>query len=198
MGPIVVVTNEQFHGLFAAWAVGHGIDAQFVLNDGARTNETRLGAIADLQLALTTFAGQIGTSDVLVLAGDTLFYDSFHLASFIEEAQKGAKASGDHILYYRVQGDAEVSKRGIVEIDPVTSKVTGFLEKPQPTETSSRWASPAFYLFRNSTLALIHQVIAFRTKGTPPHTPPPPLNTACSMSPKTNRRRHCWTPLGSS
>jgi len=52
-----------------------------------------------------------------------------------------------------------VSKRGILDIDGATGRVTGFLEKPKPSETSSRWACPAFYVFRNSSLPLVRQYL---------------------------------------
>ena len=41
--------------------------------------------------------------------------------------------------------EENVSKHGIIEVDS-TGKVTSFLEKPKPTETSSRLQSPCFYI----------------------------------------------------
>lgn len=45
-----------------------------VVNDGTTSNETRLGAAADLALVLEAKAEAIGDRDVLVIAGDTLFF----------------------------------------------------------------------------------------------------------------------------
>ena len=111
------------------------------------------------------------------LLGDTLLLDSFHLPTFLEER----RPDGDHVLYYPVHvgvharlpaalfmltcphgmaarwpQDTEVAKRGILEVDPATSRVTAFLEKPKPTETASRLACPAVYVLRNSSLPLVH------------------------------------------
>jgi ADP-glucose pyrophosphorylase len=41
--------------------------------------------------------------------------------------------------------EENVSKHGIIELDS-DGKVTSFLEKPKPTETSSRLQSPCFYI----------------------------------------------------
>ena len=41
--------------------------------------------------------------------------------------------------------EENVSKHGIIELDS-SGKVTSFLEKPKPTETSSRLQSPCFYI----------------------------------------------------
>lgn len=46
--------------------------------------------------------------------------------------------------------DADVSKYGIAEVTsthPGEFNVTGLVEKPQPTETTSRWALPGRYVF---------------------------------------------------
>jgi UTP-glucose-1-phosphate uridylyltransferase len=55
-----------------------------------------------------------------------------------------------------VRQDAEVSKRGIVEVDAATGRVTAFKEKPAAAETASRLACPAVYVLRQATLAHVH------------------------------------------
>ncbi|MBR0222646.1 MAG: NTP transferase domain-containing protein, partial [Bacteroidales bacterium] len=82
----IVVTNHKFAGIFEAWAaqrqppgqaggdvgVMPGTDRASrkpveILDDGTSTNETRLGAVRDLILAIETFGLN---EDLLVVAAD--------------------------------------------------------------------------------------------------------------------------------
>ena len=54
----------------------------------------------------------------------------------------------------------EVSKRGIIEVDPETKRVLSFVEKPQPTETASRLQSPCFYLLHRDHLRHLEMFLA--------------------------------------
>ena len=79
---------------------------------------------------------------LLVIGGDTLFFDDFKLADFY------AKSNGfDSFVTTYTVGDDETTKYGIIEISE-SNKITGFLEKPQKEETSSRSACPCFYFFQ--------------------------------------------------
>ena len=53
-----------------------------ILNDGSISNETRLGAVADIQFALNS-VDKKDDNAVLVIAGDTLFFHDFKLEEFI-------------------------------------------------------------------------------------------------------------------
>ena len=53
-----------------------------ILNDGSTSNDTRLGAVADIQFALNS-GDKKDDLDVLVIAGDTLFLQDFKLEEFI-------------------------------------------------------------------------------------------------------------------
>ena len=45
----------------------------------------------------------------------------------------------------RLSGDDETTKYGIIET--IDENISGFLEKPEKTETASRSACPCFYFF---------------------------------------------------
>jgi UTP-glucose-1-phosphate uridylyltransferase len=62
-------------------------------------------------------------------------------------------------VYYDVGDPEETKKRGIIEVDEATGRVLKLLEKPDPSETTSRKACPAFYAYRNSTLPLVREFI---------------------------------------
>lgn len=155
VGPVIVVTNELFHRQFAEWAVSRGLGRSAVVNDGTTANANRLGACADLQLALSEKAELIGGRDILVVAGDTLFFQDFSLGAFLAALPPGRSG----VVTYEVGSDAETRKRGIVEVDS-TFKVEKLLEKPEPSATASRSACPAFYAYRHACKPLIAAFLA--------------------------------------
>ena len=76
----VVVSNHKFAHHFQAWAAGKAQKVTIV-DDGTQSNETRLGAVRDIQFALDTLHIQ---EDILVMAGDNLL--DFSLTKFISYA----------------------------------------------------------------------------------------------------------------
>ena len=102
---------------------------------------------------------------------DTLFYDDFSLSSFLAAFhQSPATASdGAFIPYYTCPDEGtththtpyvinahtithtptDTSRRGILELDD-TGKVVSFLEKPLPTETTSRKAVSVLLSYNNN------------------------------------------------
>ncbi|KAI0237507.1 hypothetical protein LSAT2_011958, partial [Lamellibrachia satsuma] len=95
----------------------------------------RPGAVACISIVVTHFTVD---DDLVVIAGDTLFYDDFDLNEIINKFRGFQRLDAEASLVVYVScKDEEVHKHGILEVDG-TSRVTGFLEKPQPSETSSR------------------------------------------------------------
>jgi CTP:molybdopterin cytidylyltransferase MocA len=84
IGQTVLVTNHVHAGQFSADVVGAHVH---VVDDGSTCNADRLGAVADLQLAINAKRRDDGSSvrqadsDLLVIAGDTLFYKGTHTHS---------------------------------------------------------------------------------------------------------------------
>ena len=77
---VILVSNDRFANQFTEWVNGYSSNIPIsVLNDGTTSNETRLGAIADLQLAIENCSIN---DDILVMAGDNLF--DFELTDFID------------------------------------------------------------------------------------------------------------------
>lgn len=154
---IIVVTNARYFDHFSKWSVNH----QYVrlLNNGTRSNEERLGAIGDINLAIREFSIE---DDLLVIGGDTLFFEDFSLVMVIEQFKSQAKAGdlvgGGLVLRYTCT-DEETNKRGILETDE-SGRVTAFLEKPLPETTLSRNACPCFYILSPQGHSLIGQFLA--------------------------------------
>ena len=63
----VVITNHKFAAHFLVWAAGRPDDKITVVDDGTVTNETRLGAVRDIQFAIDSLGID---DDMLVIAAD--------------------------------------------------------------------------------------------------------------------------------
>jgi len=118
-----------------------------VINDGI-TDETRsLGAARDLQLGLQR-ASCAKNEDVLVVAGDSMFYKEFDLRGVLNFFK--TKAAGDNgdsggggedaaaghslALYYKMAPGERAEHRGVVEVETKTKRITSFREKPKVGE----------------------------------------------------------------
>ncbi|EGD77206.1 hypothetical protein PTSG_08298 [Salpingoeca rosetta] len=140
---ILVVTNATNHHLFEDWA--RQFDNITLICDGSTTNETRSGAVAAIQLGASRFQC---ADDLIVVGGDTLFKQDFHLADKLHEFDSHPDAS--LLLSYNVD-DATTKKCGILEVN-TKRQVTAFLEKPGPEATHSRLGCPCFYILRRTAL----------------------------------------------
>lgn len=139
---IIIVTNEKFAFHFEEWAKDANYSKEFVVvNDGTTTNDNRLGAIGDIQFVIEQLDLD---DDLMVLAGDNLF--DFELTDF---AEYFAEVDTDCITAYTEENEAQLKRAGIVELDE-NSKVLSFEEKPE--QPKSKFAVPAFYLYKKETL----------------------------------------------
>ena len=77
----VVISNHKFAQHFESWKENKTKTRSYeitVIDDGTSTNETRLGAVKDIQLAVETLNL---SDDLLVMAGDNVL--DFSLSSFV-------------------------------------------------------------------------------------------------------------------
>jgi glucose-1-phosphate thymidylyltransferase len=123
---VYVVTNAKFAPVFSAWAgeCAAGENpwpfAVSIVNDGTTSNETRRGAIADIQYVIE----QKGLDDdLIVAAGDNIF--QFDFADFV--ALFNEKHS-DVIVAQELNDPERLKTRGVVQFDD-NSRVVGFQEK---------------------------------------------------------------------
>ena len=135
----VVVCNARFHDQFRQWAPADCT----VVDDGAHTNETRLGAVRDLALALR----HAEPGPVVVAGGDNLFRFSF--AEWFDAAEH----SGRSLVIAHDEPDLDCLRRsGVPEIDG-DDRIVALWEKPQ--EPPTRLACPALYLLQPPVLELL-------------------------------------------
>ncbi len=140
-----VITNHKFAGIFREWAPA---DVE-VVDDMTSTNETRLGAVKDIQYAVEMLGLEGNT---LILAGDNLL--DFSLGSFVEYAK--AKGTSCIMRYYE-ENSAKLHKSGVVEIDG-NDRILSMEEKP--AEPKSHWCCPPFYWYKAGDIARIPEAIA--------------------------------------
>ncbi|ELU04065.1 hypothetical protein CAPTEDRAFT_126692 [Capitella teleta] len=154
---IIIVTNSSNHEAFLEW--GKDFPDVQLLCEGSTCNDNRRGAVACMQFAAESVKEP---DDMMVIGGDTLFYDGFSLGEILADFEgfKSRDSAASMVLYVTCT-DEEVHKYGILETDAM-SKVTGFLEKPQPTETSSRKECPCFYIFNQKNIHLLGKFLEDR------------------------------------
>jgi len=164
---VFVVGNAYNNGMLREWAQnpGAGLPLQNILNDGSTNNETRLGAVRDLDLLLSQPALQDAAdgswAGLLVIGGDTLFYPDFSISAILARFRSSGDGSDaaphrSQVLYYDV---VDPRKNGILEVDAATGLVSSFLEKPLPEETASRRACPCFYVLSRQALRRVHPYV---------------------------------------
>ena len=139
----VVISNHKFAAHFENWAAGRG-EKITVVDDGTSTNETRLGAVKDIQFAMEALDID---DDMLVIAGDNLL--DFSLTGFIDYAvQKQASC----LMRFYEEDEAKLLKCGVVTIDQ-DDRILQMTEKsPNP---ATHWCCPPFYYYTKADGRLV-------------------------------------------
>ena len=150
----VVISNHKFAGHFREWASSHSEQSEghpsfTVVDDGTSTNDTRLGAVRDIQYAIDSLGLD---DDMLVIAGDNIL--DFSLVEFIKYA---AEKQASCIRRYYEADEKRLHKSGIVEVD-ADDRIVGMEEKP--AEPKSHWCCPPFYFYRREDAGRVAEGIA--------------------------------------
>ena len=144
----IIVTNHKFAPIFEEWkSEQHYQKPITIIDDGTETNETRLGAVCDLLLALKT----IGSESVLVVAADNLLFFSFQ--EFVDFAKQKQTSC---IMCHEQPSIEKLQRTGVVEIDE-NHRVLNMEEKP--LQPKSHWAVPPFYIYVEKDLDLIRHSV---------------------------------------
>ena len=144
----VVISNHKFAHHFEAWAKNK-TQKVTVLDDGTSSNETRLGAVKDIQFAIETLGLD---DDMLVIAGDNLL--DFSLTRFIRYALE--KQASCIMRYYEANAQ-KLLKCGVVTVDE-SDKILRMTEKSPTPET--HWCTPPFYYYTREDARLVEKGIA--------------------------------------
>lgn len=143
----VVISNHKFAHHFDDWAKTKKQKIS-VVDDGTSTNETRLGAVKDIQYAIDQLKLD---DDMLVIAGDNVL--DFSLTKFIEYAKSKNTSC---IMRYYEPDEKKLLKCGVVTIDE-SDKILNMTEKSPNPET--HWCCPPFYYYTKDDTKLVQKGI---------------------------------------
>lgn len=141
----VVISNHKYADHFEKWSKGKPV---VVVDDGTSTNETRLGAVCDIEFAIE----KLGLADdLLIIAGDNVL--DFSLRTFVDYA----KAAGTSCtMRYWEDDPVKLRRAGVSDVEG--ERLVSFEEKP--AEPKSNWCTPPFYFYVSSDVAKIKDAIA--------------------------------------
>lgn len=143
----IVISNSRFAGHFRDWAGNHILPIR-VVDDGTESNETRLGAVRDIQFAIESLGLK---DDLMVIAGDNLL--NFSLKGFIEFF----KEKGSSVIMRYFEPEADKLRRSGVVVLGENDRVVEMQEKPE--EPKSSWCCPPFYIYSAADVALVKKGI---------------------------------------
>ena len=144
----VVISNHKYAPHFDNWAKTKAQKIT-VVDDGTESNETRLGAVRDIEFAIEKLGIK---SDMLVIAGDNVL--DFSLTKFIHYI-KEKKTSA--IMRYYEPDEKKLLKCGVVTVD-ANDKILRMTEKSPTPET--HWCTPPFYYYTEGDATRISDAIA--------------------------------------
>lgn len=147
----VVISNHKFAKHFEEWKEAkHKIHPYeiTVIDDGTSTNETRLGAVKDIQLAVETLNH---SDDLLVMAGDNVL--DFSLSGFVNFAKEKKTSC---VMCHEENELKKQQKTAIVTVNE-KNLITSYEEKPK--EPKGNLAVPPFYYYRSTDIKRIQEAL---------------------------------------
>ena len=145
----VIISNHKFIAHFNQWAAQARYSAPIaVLDDGSVSNETRLGAVRDIQFAIES---ENIDDDLLVMAGDNVL--DFSLGAF---GDYFANKKTSCMLRYHETDTARLRKSGVLLTDE-SERVIRMEEKPEIP--FAEWCAPPFYIYARRDLPLVKSAI---------------------------------------
>ena len=147
----IIVSNHKFAPFFQEWAKERMAEDSIrkpisIIDDGTSTNETRLGAVRDLLLAINSSAEPIN-DDIMVVAADNILNFSFQgFVDYFKEKNSSV------IMCHHEPELRKLQRTGVIAVDE-NMKVLEMQEKPE--KPVSNWAVPPFYIYKKEDLPLI-------------------------------------------
>lgn len=148
----IIVSNHKFARHFEEWAEKQDTRCPVtIIDDGTETNETRLGAVRDLLLAIDRCNVD---DDMMVVAADNILDFSFQgFVDFFKE--KGTSV----IMCHHEPELKKLQRTGVIKVDE-NMKVLLMQEKPE--NPVSNWAVPPFYIYSRNDIPLIKDCMNHR------------------------------------
>ena len=148
---LVVISNHKFATHFEEWKNSKEKTRFYeitVIDDGTSTNESRLGAVKDIQLAVEKLKL---TDDLLVMAGDNVL--DFSLSKFVEFAKKKGTSC---VMCHEENELKKQQKTAIITVNK-NDLITFYEEKPK--EPKGNLAVPPFYCYRSVDVKRIQEAL---------------------------------------
>lgn len=146
----IIITNHKFAPVFDEWVKSVSYTKPVtIIDDGTVSNDTRLGAVRDLLLAIEKSDAD---DDIMVLAADNIL--EFSLRGFVDFfREKGTSV----IMCHHEPELRRLQRTGVIAVDS-DMRVLEMQEKPE--KPVSNWAVPPFYIYAKSDLPLIRDCLA--------------------------------------
>ena len=147
----VVISNHKFATHFEEWKNSKEKTRFYeitVIDDGTSTNESRLGAVKDIQLAVEKLKL---TDDLLVMAGDNVL--DFSLSKFVEFAKKKGTSC---VMCHEENELKKQQKTAIITVNK--NDLINFYEE-KPKEPKGNLAVPPFYCYRSVDVKRIQEAL---------------------------------------
>lgn len=146
---IYVVSNHKFAKIFEDWAKEvDNIKPITVIDDGTSTEETRRGAIGDIQYTIEQ--GNID-DDVVIIAGDNLF--TYALKEYYDFYKK---KNADCVCVKQFDDMEMIKQLGVALLDE-NNKVIDLEEKPEHPKSNK--AAFATYMYTKETVPMIKKYL---------------------------------------
>lgn len=141
----IIVTNHKFASIFRDWAdKAEYAKPITIIDDGTSTNDTRLGAVKDLLLAINS---RDINDDILVAAADNIL--DFSFGGFVDFFKR---VGSSVIMCHHEPSLKKLQRTGVIAVDG-DFRVLEMQEKPE--KPVSNWAVPPFYIYAAKDLPLI-------------------------------------------
>lgn len=154
----IIISNHKFINHFNKWKESNKLNGKItILDDGTNSNETRLGAVVDIKLAID----KIKINDnLMVIAGDNLL--DFSLSKFINYFEE-KKASC--VMRYYEENLEKVKKSAELIIDD-NDLILEMNEKP--INPKSHYCCPPFYIYTKEDVGKVNTALEYGCKKDAP------------------------------
>jgi len=145
----IIVSNHKFAHHFENWKQQMNYKKPItIIDDGTETNDSRLGAVRDLLLALEQCHVD---DDIMVLAADNILM--FSLQGFVDYFKEKQTSV---IMCHHEPELKRLQRTGVIAVDE-QMRVLEMQEKPE--KPVSNWAVPPFYIYKKNDLPLIRECL---------------------------------------